>query len=555
MDNKYIPGHGSINSKLMIIGECPSLKDHQAGKIIEERELSQVLKDAGINRSEIWHTNVCKFHVPPNSGKKKIPFHVRAKALDIEYETCLSDLRNEINALKPNCILALGKTALHALYGQTNITSYRGSILLGMGIKFVPTYQPAQLNWQSEDIEFKGYYNRQIMIFDFKRANEQSVYPEIRRPNRTLEICRNSAHLIQFYDRYKHLSDVSVDVEAHGSGFPVCIGLSFNKSHGMCVPLWNTDGISTIPDSDMVQIWLILAMILEKHDIIGQNFNYDKDKLVRLGFRIRKLIDDTMMSAMGINPELPKGLGFNTSIYTEEPFYKDEGMYHGKIEDLFIGCARDACVTYEIRDKHRIDLEELGQIPFYRNFLMELPELYLHIQSQGFKVDPEERDRLLRKYIAWDEKVRYELFKIHGSEINVNSPKQISILLFDNLKLPIRHGTGEEEITSLLNLQSVKDPNIRKTLELILEGRRVRKSISTYMMALPDYDGRMKTSYFPCLETGRTSTGQLDPPLRPTIQVIDENGKKKDKVIGIAFQTMTKHGDIGSDIRGMYVPD
>src|SRR5690606_31265401 len=39
------------------------------------------------------------------------------------------------------------------------------------------------------------------------------------------------------------------------------------------------------------------------------------------------------------------------------------------------------------------------------------------------------------------------------------------------------------------------------------------------------------------------------------VEVIDENGKKKNKVLGIAFQTMTKHGDIGADIRAMYVPD
>jgi hypothetical protein len=73
-------------------------------------------------------------------------------------------------------------------------------------------------------------------------------------------------------------------------------------------------------------------------------------------------------------------------------------------------------------------------------------------------------------------------------------------------------------------------------------------------MALPDYDGRMRTTYFLCLETGRTSTGQQDPPIRPNVEVRDENNAKKKKVMGIAFQTMTKHGDIGADIRGMYIP-
>ena len=65
----------------------------------------------------------------------------------------------------------------------------------------------------------------------------------------------------------------------------------------------------------------------------------------------------------------------------------------------------------------------------------------------------------------------------------------------------------------------------------------------------------MRTTYFPCLETGRTSTGQQDPPIRPKIELRDENNKKKKRVLGTAFQTITKHGDIGNDVRSMYIPD
>jgi DNA polymerase-1 len=72
---------------------------------------------------------------------------------------------------------------------------------------------------------------------------------------------------------------------------------------------------------------------------------------------------------------------------------------------------------------------------------------------------------------------------------------------------------------------------------------------------MPDFDGKMKSTFFPCLDTGRSSSGQQDPPIRPMVDVLDLNGKKKKKVLGTAFQTMTKHGDIGQDVRGQYVPD
>lgn len=554
-DKEYHPASGPMGAKLMILGDSPyDLKTYN-------RELDRLLKDAGISRSNCWISTVSKYPVWPEGGKKgeKVPFSIRANKQGIDLVEQLEDLQNEVNSIKPNCILALGGPSLWALGGKDKkIGSFRGSILQGMGVKYVSTYNPRDLSFNSggSTIEFKGYWNRQIMLFDFKRALEQSKFAEINRPNRTLEICRNSHQLQEFLDRYKNHKKVSIDIESGGSGLPICIGIAFNKHHGMTVPLWNADGISSIPDSDLIQCWILIQYVLNSFDVIGQNFNYDRDKILRLGFTVNRIISDTMYKAFAINPELPKGLAFNTSIYTEEAFYKDDGMYHGPIENLLIGCAKDACITYEVDENQELDLIEIGQKSFFDNYLMKLPDMYWDIERQGFNVDTIARDRLLFKYIEWDERLRYRLFQLTGTEINVNSPKQVQILLFDNFGLPRKSSTGEEAITELLNSPTaIKSDDVRECCELILEDRRVRKSISTYLMAMPDFDGRMRTTYFPCLETGRSSTGQQDPPIRPEIEVYDEKGKKKQKVLGIAFQTMTKHGDIGADIREMYVPD
>ena len=555
MTDKYIHGTGSLGAKIVVLKEGPNDKDVARGQLGLDKETIGLLHDAGISVQDIWLTSVSKYYVPPNPKGGRIPYQVRAKRAGVDLDQQLFELQAELNQIKPNVVIGLGKTALWGMVGKDDITSYRGSILHGRGFKFIPTYNPEHLSWQATDIEFKGYFNREIIKFDFKRAAKQAHYPEYVIPKRVLHIAKSSHDLYEFYKRYKHLESVSVDIEAGGHYLPICIGLSFDKRHGICVPLWNQDGISTIPTSDLAQIWRLLAEILYNHYTIGQNFNYDRDKIRRLGFIIRFLKSDVMLKGFAINPELPKNLAFNTSIYTEEPFYKNEGMYEGSYNDLFIGCARDACVTKEIDEAMDSDLDELGLRKFYENFLMELPGLYLEIENTGFNINQERATELLKKYVKWDEQLRYELFALVGTQVNVNSPKQIYDLLFNTLKCPRRDGTSEEELTSLLNLQSFTDEPKRRVVELILEDRRVRKSISTYLMALPDYDGRMKTTCFPCLETGRSSTGQQDPPIRPSLEVIDEYGKKKKKVMGIAFQTMTKHGDIGADIRSMYEPD
>jgi len=558
-DKVYVPGMGPVGAKFMILGEAPSYEESAAKRPFvgaSGRELDRLLKDAGVPRSEAWVTNVCKYEVPPNIGKKRTPFTTRAREAGIDIDQQLEELRVEINEIKPNSILALGGTALWALSGKTKISKHRGSIMRGMGAKFVPTYHPAHLLHSAAGGEIKGYWNRQVMIFDFKRAWDESQSPLMNLPSRTLQICQNSGELYHFLQVYQNNKKMSVDIEAGGHCLPICIGLSFNKSHGMTIPLWNKDGISNIPDSDLVSCWMMLAKVLWEKDIVGQNFNYDRDKIRRLGFAIRSIHSDTLLKAFAINPELPKGLAFLTSIYTREPFYKDEGMYEGDIRDLLLGCARDACVTLEIDEAMEPDLEELGVTKFYRNFLMTLPDFYLEIENNGFCVDTEKRDELIHKYIEWDERLGYEMYQLAGVDINVSSPVQVYDFLFNVWKLPRRDGVGEEELTALLNLQNgVRDIGQRTWIEKCLERRRVKKTVSTYLFAIPDFDGKMRTTCFPCLETGRSSTSQQNPPIRPLIDIAGNDKEKDKKVMGTSFQVFTKHGDIGADVRAMYIPE
>lgn len=544
----------------MILGDCPSIRDTEAGKIFSSSyDLDRLLKDCKINKNSCWLSTVSKFHVPDSpKGGKKIPFSVRARNAGVDIDAQLAELQYEVNQVKPNCILALGSAALWALYGKSSIEDYRGSILLGMGRKFVPTYNPRGLSSYS-GIEFKGYWNRQIISFDFKRAALQSNSPDINRPSRTLRVCRSSAELAEFIARKGNSTRLAIDIEALHC-IPTCIGIAFDRWEGMSCPLWNGNGISKIPDSDLAQIWLILAELLmnPKFKKIGQNFKYDEDKISRLGLPINSLSSDTMLKSFAINPELPKGLAFNTSIYTEEPYYKHEGKEFDpkkqSIDDLFIYNARDACVTVEIDEEMDKDLDDLNMRDYYDNFIMQLHSLYLHIESVGFRVDEARRKELLEKYVIWNEKLKYELFKLTDTYTNAHSPKQVHILLFESLKLPFRTGTGEEELTELLKSPKLTEIH-REIIDNILLQRRVRKTIGSYILAIPDYDGRMRTTYFLCTDTGRTSTGQQDPPIRPQMEYRDERNKLRHSSLGAAFQTMTKHGDVGADVRSAYIAD
>ena len=562
MSTKYIPGYtNAINPKIMLVGESPTPRDIATGKpFSDNRELDELLRDAGITKSQCWLTYVSKYYVPPspkNKGFKKA-FHTRATEAGVDIAQQVSELQNEVNSVKPNLIIGIGKTALNYVAGKKSIDDYRGSILQGMGCKFIGTYNPAHLNWQATDAEFIGYWHKIIILFDLKRALKESFSPHFDSlPQRILRVARSSNDLMEFKSKYSSKRELAVDIEAGGHYLPICIGFSFTPSEGLTFPLWNKDGISNMPESELTLGWITINELLTSNGIIGQNFNYDLDKIKRLGFTIKSLKSDIMLKAQALNPEFPKSLAFNQSVRTLEPFYKNEGMYEGSREDLFIGCARDACVTKEIDEVTEVELAHIKQDKYYRNFLMRLPSFYHAIEQQGFNVSENRRRELIAKYIKWSENIKYEIFKIVGCEVNYNSPKQVEILLYHNWKYPNKGGTGEEPLTTLLNLQTkgVSDASHRRCIELILLGRQVEKAIGTNLMAVNDFDGRMRTTYFPCLDTGRSSTGQQDPPIRPVIEIRDFNNKKKEKVLGHAFQTMTKHGDVGQDVRSMYIPD
>jgi len=121
-------------------------------------------------------------------------------------------------------------------------------------------------------------------------------------------------------------------------------------------------------------------------------------------------------------------------------------------------------------------------------------------QEHGVLIDKIARTELVEKFkkkvIATQDKVN----SLIGREININSPKQVAELLYDEMKLPVvykRHGGGpvtrttDEDAILRLHKQYPDEP----VLNLIISYRKDSKLISTFLEAETDEDGRMRTSY------------------------------------------------------------
>jgi len=554
---KIVQGAGNGNAKLMIVGEAPGADEETQGEPFVGpvgRFTREMLEQAGMTWGETFRSNIERVR-PPNNNLKLMQPLLGKKPFDD-----LPLLWEEIRVVKPNAILALGGHALEGLTGKHGITHYRGSILPSLNgfPKIIPSIHPSNLLQQRGEGAVK-YNARYYVQLDFKRAVEQSQFKDFKLPMRRLEIIRTVSALQSFLDQYRHKKRASIDIEVC-KAIPVCIGLAFNKYHAVSIPLLNVPGWrgEKLIDAEKAAIWKLLDQFLSDPSlqIIGQNFKFDHQKLLApCNFGVLDCWFDTRAAMHCCFQEFPGSLEFMTSVLTEEPYYKSElkefDPRYKNPNDLLYYNARDAAVTYEVFEKLYELLSELGLLEYFFTHKQPLHKLYMDIEGVGFAVDDVEQQVIITKYngLITAAESRFQFitginpYQNRGKKtISIfNSPKEIA-KLFVAFGFPHRESYGEEVITALM-ANHAKRPEQIEVCQLTLDIRRYKKVISTYATADADYDGRMRTSINYCAAvTGRSGNGVLKPPVRP-------------KQMGVGFSVLSKHGDIGPEVRGMLVAD
>jgi len=559
-NNRYVPGVGSLSPKLLIIGEAPGKHEDEQGIPFvgpSGKILDACLEKAGIKRGECYITNVCKYRPPLNDLKK---LHL----IGVNIEDEIRNLwENEINVLRPNCILAVGDVALQATVGVCGILNYRGSILTSKnGVqKVIPTIHPAALfsRAATDDEDSKGGLSwvwLKVIEADIRRAAEESFTSDIKLPERNLQICHNSLDLYRFFREYEKRDVASVDIESINC-VPVCVGFAFNKVHAISISLLRNIGphkLTDMGDNELDECWRMIDEQLRRVRIIGHNFMYDEYKLGLIGFECPRVYSDTLIKTRVIFPELPdKRLLTVSSLWTREPYYKDDGkefkLGKVKFDQFLIYNARDCAVEFEVDEEQEKDLIQLAEtynVPlreYYYNYMMKKHKFYLKLQNTGKRVDFARQRELMKKYTEMAHEVHNRLTEAIGQDMNVKSYPQIFELLYKIMKFKLRkrNPTSEDSIVALMS--NCKDRVKKEILKNVLEERRIRDQKSRQISFSPDYDGRCKSAYnISATETCRSSTGILKKPLRP-------------KKIGLADHTISAHGRLAKDIKSMFIAD
>ena len=261
---------------------------------------------------------------------------------------------------------------------------------------------------------------------------------------------------------------------------------------------------------------------------LGQNGKFDIEVLARHGIDVQGYAEDTLLMSFVLDAGLnrhdmdalaERHLGYTTIKYEEVcgKGAKQITFDQVDLERATAYAAEDADVTLRLHAALSSRLAtEPGLAAVYRDIEMPLVPVLARMERTGVRIDVAELKRQSAEHAKRLHAIEQEAHGIAGRPFNLDSPKQLQALLFDELKLPalVKTPTGQPS-TNEEALEAIADQHALP--RLILEHRGLAKLKSTYTDKLPEsvnpLTGRVHTRYNQAgAATGRLSSN--DPNLQ-----------------------------------------
>ena len=189
-----------------------------------------------------------------------------------------------------------------------------------------------------------------------------------------------------------------------------------------------------------------------------------------------------------------------------------------------------AYVISKLHKKLEKELKKIGSLKLFNEIEMPLVEVLAEMQYTGVYADQKEILKFGNSLSSKIEELRIDIYNLAGKEFNINSPKQLGEILFEDLKLPVYKKNKSGYSTDVDVLEKLKDKH--PIIEKILDYRQLVKLNSTYAQGLMSHinekTGKIHTRFHQTV----TATGRLSS-TEPNLQNIPTRtdlGKKIRKV-------------------------
>ena len=378
--------------------------------------------------------------------------------------------------------------------------------------------QEMQTKNLSMDKMIKELHNYDIHTFD-KLLNIKSEINENKvKINKTYNLVDTFESLNSLIDKLKDQEVISIDLETTSLdpnlAKIVGISISFKKNTGFYIPfLCNDKSIDSFNPKDVL---LLIKPILEISDIkfIGQNIKYDALILKRNGIDINNIFFDTMIAESLISPEknsykldnLSKDY-LNYNMIPIEDLIGDKSnqisMDKVPLKDICFYACEDADVVFQLYEIQSKILKEKNLEGLFYDVEIPLIKVLMDIEYNGVYVDKSIINSLRENLETELDFLKSKIHEISKKKFNINSPKQLSEVLFDDLKLKMfkKRSTSYDVLKKLVDHHPIAD--------FLLNYRHLNKLVNTYLDKLPAFinpnTNRIHTSF----NQGVTSTGRL----------------------------------------------
>ncbi|MPW24592.1 DNA polymerase I [Alkalibaculum sp. M08DMB] len=173
---------------------------------------------------------------------------------------------------------------------------------------------------------------------------------------------------------------------------------------------------------------------------------------------------------------------------------------------------------------------ELGMQDLLVNIELPLIEVLASFEYQGFKINVEELNRLDKQFDEELIKLTKEIYNFAGKEFNINSPKQLGEILFEELKLPVIKKTKTGNSTNAEVLEKLRQ--YHPIIEKLLEYRTIAKLSSTYIKGFKGIIEGEKNKIYSFFNQTVTTTGRISSS-EPNLQNIPIKLEMGRKIRGI----------------------
>ncbi|MCE3019620.1 DNA polymerase I [Parvimonas micra] len=404
------------------------------------------------------------------------------------------------------------------------LSRYLGEIYLNVPIdKNIEDFELKDVNLNEyieklENLEFKSIINK--FFKDVKKDNSNSI-------NHIID--SEVINFSEIFDKIKNDKSIAVkffsDKEyIYREKFYIGVYSDYNKKSYICKE-FNLEDFERLCNSDI--------------KIVGYDIKEELFFLLKNNFEVNNY-EDVMILEYLVDSN--KG-NYDITKVSEELLHLEiidlkERFGKGKNKKTFFDLDEDIIVKYisqyvfAISELYSIFVQKVKEnnlYSLYENVEKPLVKILADMEKTGVKVDKNKILELNEEYSKLADEYEQRVYELAGEVFNLNSPKQLGVILFDKMKLPVVKKTKTGYSTDVEVLEKLSEDY--EIAEYILKYRSLNKLISTYLVGILDYimeDDRVRTSYKQMITaTGRLSS--VDPNLQ-NIPVRTQEGKNIRKV-------------------------